>query len=125
MSLRGRARFLEHARPWWDIHRHRMAPEVAARFGAMVADGRIEIVAGRLVEARRVGDGAEVVLRRRGARVEEAFSVARIVSCKGVTSNPARNANPLVRSLFAAGLARTDPLRHRDRGRARLRDRRP
>ena len=111
MSPRRRARFLEHARPWWDIHRHRMAPEVAARFGALVADGKLEIVAGRLLEARRVGEGTEAVLRRRGAQAEESLSVARIISCKGVTSSPDRSANPLVRSLFAAGLARADPLR--------------
>ena len=111
MSLRRRARFLEHGRPWWDIHRHRMAPEVAARFAAMIADGKLEIVAGRLIETRRVGEGAEAVLRRRGARVEETLSVARIISCKGVTSSPDGSANPLVRSLFAAGLARVDPLR--------------
>ncbi len=110
MSLKRQGRFLQHARPWWDIHRHRMAPEVAARFAAMVEEGRLEIVAGRLLEARPAGDGAEVVLRRRGGRAEETLSVARIISCKGVTSSPERNANPVVRSLFAAGLARTDPL---------------
>jgi hypothetical protein len=35
-----RERFLRHARPWWDIHRHRMAPEIAARISAMIASGR-------------------------------------------------------------------------------------
>ena len=111
MSPRRRARFLEHARPWWDIHRHRMAHEVAARFAAMVADGRLEIVAGRIVATRREGEGVDIVLRRRGARAEETLSAARIISCKGVTSSPDGSANPLVRSLFAAQLARVDPLR--------------
>ena len=37
--------------------------------------------------------------------------MARIISCKGVTSSPDRSANPLVESLFATGLARADPLR--------------
>jgi uncharacterized NAD(P)/FAD-binding protein YdhS len=23
------ARFLRHLRPWWDVHRHRLTPEVA------------------------------------------------------------------------------------------------
>ncbi len=106
-----RERFLEHARPWWDIHRHRMAPEIAARIGAMVAAGEIEIIAGKIVEARRNGAGAEVVLRRCGSHRLETLHVARIISCKGVTSNPERSANPLVASLFANGLARADPLR--------------
>lgn len=111
LSPHRRARFLEHARPWWDTHRHRMAPEVAARLGTMMAEGKIEIVAGKLLEARRAGAGIEVELRRRGARTTETLTVARIISCKGVTSSPERSGNPAVQSLFAAGLARTDPLR--------------
>ena len=31
MTLRERAAFLRHLRPWWDVHRHRMAPAVAER----------------------------------------------------------------------------------------------
>ena len=36
-------RFLRHARPWWDVHRHRIAPEVAATVARLVAEGRLEI----------------------------------------------------------------------------------
>ena len=111
MTQRRRERFLEHARPWWDTHRHRMAPEVAARIGAMVASGQLEIVAGKIVEVRRNGEGADVALRRRGSQGVETLHVARVISCKGVTSSPGRSANPLVKSLFAKGLARADPLR--------------
>ena len=111
MTLRRRARFLEHARPWWDIHRHRMAPEVAARIGAMIAEGRLEIVAGKIVEIAPNDQGADVALRRRGSQTVETLAVARILICKGLTSDPDKSDNPLVASLFANGLARADPLR--------------
>src|SRR6202044_2975783 len=88
MTPRRRERFLEHARPWWDIHRHRMAPEIAARIGAMIAHGRLEIVAGKVGDAIPESDGVRVTLHRRGSRSLETLSVARIISCKGVRSNP-------------------------------------
>jgi uncharacterized NAD(P)/FAD-binding protein YdhS len=88
-----------------------MAPEIAARIGAMIAHGRLEIVAGKVVDGIPEGDGTRVTLRRRGSRSLETLSVARIISCKGVRSNPEQSANPLVASLFARGLARADPLR--------------
>jgi len=111
MTPRRRERFLEHARPWWDIHRHRMAPEVAARIAAIIAGGRLEIVAGKILDVSPAGEGASVAFRRRGSQVVETLGVARIISCKGVRSDPERSSNPLVESLFAKGLARVDALR--------------
>ena len=111
MTPRRRERFLEHARPWWDIHRHRMAPEIAARVQAMIARGSLEIVAGRLQDVVEHEGQAYVTLRLRGSRQLETLSVARIISCKGVRSDPEQSANPLVANLFARGLARADPLR--------------
>ena len=52
-------RFLRHARPWWDVHRHRIAPEVARQLHDWSADGRLEIVAGRIVaDARKQRTGS-------------------------------------------------------------------
>ena len=50
-------RFLRHARPWWDVHRHRIAPEVARTVAGLVGDGRLEVMAGRIVSARAEGEG--------------------------------------------------------------------
>ncbi len=111
MTPHRRERFLEHARPWWDTHRHRMAPHVATRIHAMIGSGRLEIVAGNMLEAVPAGDGARVALRRRGSQVVEHLDVARIISCTGVRSDPEQSGNPLIASLFANGLARNDPLR--------------
>ena len=35
MSLVQRRRFLRHARPYWDLHRHRMAPEIEEQMAAL------------------------------------------------------------------------------------------
>jgi uncharacterized NAD(P)/FAD-binding protein YdhS len=50
MPSRSRQRFLEHARPWWDIHRHRMAPEVGAKIRALQESGRLQILPGHLMK---------------------------------------------------------------------------
>jgi uncharacterized NAD(P)/FAD-binding protein YdhS len=39
-SVAERRRFLRHLRPWWDVHRHRIAPSIAARIERMMAAGR-------------------------------------------------------------------------------------
>ena len=61
-----RRRFVRHARPWWDVHRHRIAPQVAAQIADMVGEGRLEIVAGRIGAMREVEGGIEVEILRRG-----------------------------------------------------------
>jgi len=100
MPSQSRRRFLEHARPWWDIHRHRMAPEVETKIRALQESGE--------VDAKR--DGASVSIRPRASEVEVRLDVSRIVSCRGLTSDPRRSSNPLVTQLFAEGYARVDPL---------------
>jgi uncharacterized NAD(P)/FAD-binding protein YdhS len=110
MPIETRQRFLEHARPWWDIHRHRMGPEVERKIQSLLARGQLRILSGRLVEVNPEGDGASVAIRQRGTKLEFRLEVSRIVSCRGLTSDPRRSANPLVAQLLAEGYARVDPL---------------
>ena len=77
----------------------------------MIASGRLEIAAGKVLDVAPEGEGARVTVRRRGSEAIESLSVARIISCKGVRSDPEASTNPLVEALFASGLARADPLR--------------
>ncbi|PZU51073.1 MAG: FAD-dependent oxidoreductase [Sphingomonas sp.] len=101
-------RFLRHARPWWDVHRHRMAPEVAARVETMTADGSFRSLAARFLSARATATGAELAIRHRDGSTEE-LQVARVVNCTG-PGEIAGSDHPLVRSLLGSGLARPDPL---------------
>jgi uncharacterized NAD(P)/FAD-binding protein YdhS len=110
LPLRDRRRFLEHLRAYWDVHRHRMAPEISARVKKAIKEGRLTIVAGKLCSVEPNGTGANVHIRRRGGTVVETMQVAKIVECKGLVSDPSKTANPVMRSLFDQGLIRPDPL---------------
>lgn len=111
MPSESRRRFLEHARPWWDTHRHRMAPEVETKIKALIERGQLRILSGRVVEVNPQRDGgASVSIRPRGSAASFKLVVSRIVSCRGLTSDPRRTANPLVAQLLAEGIARVDSL---------------
>ncbi|MBZ9697084.1 FAD/NAD(P)-binding protein [Mesorhizobium sp. CO1-1-9] len=103
-------RFVEHTKAWWDIHRHRMAPEVYARVTEAVQSGRIRPLAGRVV-AVTPGDGFAVEVQSRHTQRIETFGVARIYDCSGIVRDISTSSNSVVRSLVDRGLARPDPLR--------------
>jgi uncharacterized NAD(P)/FAD-binding protein YdhS len=100
-----RRRFLRHLRPWWDVHRHRIAPRVAARIEAMRESGRLEVAAARV--ARVEGDRVTLA-RRGGGELRRRFDA--VINCTGPEGDVARIGDPLIRSLLASGLARPDGL---------------
>ena len=110
MTPAQKRRFLRHARVYWDIHRHRMAPEIAAALGALRASGRLRIVAGRIVSAEPCGEGVRVFISERGGEAAKAQTFARILDCTGLASDVTKSPNPLIRALLARGALRPDAL---------------
>ncbi len=82
-STAERGRFLRHLRPWWDVHRHRLAPQVWRRLHAIIDRGQLEVVAGKTLGFEERPDGVTVTWRRRGADAAETMTVQRIVNCTG------------------------------------------
>jgi uncharacterized NAD(P)/FAD-binding protein YdhS len=105
LSEAEKKRFLRHLRPWWDVHRHRIAPPVARRIEALRSSGRLEVAAGRM----KGGEGGEVTIALRGGgEIRRAFAGA--INCTGPEGRIDRVADPLVRQMIAAGRARPDSL---------------
>jgi len=104
-------RFLRHARPWWDVHRHRMAPEIHDRIEAAKASGQLSIYAGRLATIEENGAGARVRFVPRGTDRERAIQADYVIDCRGHSPDSQSTGNPLLRALFADGRLRPDPLR--------------
>ena len=103
-------RFLRHVRPWWDVHRHRIAPEVAGRIRRLVQLGQLEIVAGRVTDMWTDGQQLDVAIRRRGMKQATDHRFALVVNCTGPLGSISASEDPLIRSLFERGLARPDLL---------------
>lgn len=111
MSLPDRRRFLRHLRPWWDVHRHRVAGQVADRIDAARASGQLRILVGRVRQYMIDGDRAEVLYRPRQKDKLVPIEVARVVNCAGPGADYDRIPDPLIRGLLHDGVARPDPLR--------------
>ena len=111
LGMSARRQFLEHARAWWDVHRHRMAPQVRARIDAAISSGLLTVVAAKLCRIETAEQRATLVhYRRRGANVVETMEVDKIVDCRGIGITPFKVVNPVLCNLLERGLARLDPL---------------
>jgi uncharacterized NAD(P)/FAD-binding protein YdhS len=76
----------------------------------MIAEGRLEIVAGRIVTAQAVDDALEVEYRKRRASSLKSERFAYAFNCTGPLHSMARTKDPLLRSLLDAGQVRPDHL---------------
>jgi uncharacterized NAD(P)/FAD-binding protein YdhS len=111
MSLKERARFIRHLRPWWEVHRHRVPPAVSDRIETAIARGQLVPGATR-VRAMQVKDGSVLVTHRpRRAEADHHLEIERAINCSGPGCDYDRIADPLIGRLLDRGDIRPDPLR--------------
>jgi uncharacterized NAD(P)/FAD-binding protein YdhS len=103
-------RFLVEFQRLWDVHRFRMAPEVADRFEALQAAGRIRTESKAIVSLEPHGARVRAFLRSPGAADLDEVEVDRVINCSGAGTDLRRQAPPLLAGLLAAGIARPDEL---------------
>jgi len=111
MSLSDKATFLRHVRPWWDVHRHRLPPQVADRIAAACQAGQLTIQAGRIRSFACQTSGVAVTWRARRTGQIQTTTVARVINCAGPNCDYARISHPLIRDLLHSGAVRPDALR--------------
>lgn len=105
-----RQRFLRHARPYWDVHRHRLPSETLERLHDLRRADKLHVHAGRISKFELVGKKVRVTWRARGTGDIQTLLVDRVINCTGADYNPNRSSDPLMRSLLARGLVTADAL---------------
>ncbi|WP_232629996.1 FAD/NAD(P)-binding protein [Methylobacterium sp. Leaf118] len=108
LPTRERARFLRHLRPYWDVHRHRTAPPVAAAIADEIARGALTVRAGRLLAVEDEAAQAVVTLRLRGSERPERLAVQAMIDATGF-GRLADSRDPLLARLTERGLVRPGP----------------
>jgi uncharacterized NAD(P)/FAD-binding protein YdhS len=110
LSRQERRRFLRHVRPYWEVHRHRIAPEIASSLAAQMQSGQIATHAGRIMEYREDDKGVEVKYRERESGKLRRLRLDRVINCTGPESDCRRIESSLLSDLMLQKLVRPDPL---------------
>ncbi|MEI4486956.1 FAD/NAD(P)-binding protein [Frigidibacter sp. MR17.14] len=101
-----RQRFLRHAAPWWEVHRHRLPPASLRALEAARVAGQFRVLRAGFLGAEAGPAGLTARLAPWAAGVPDALNCAEIRDCRG--AGRIRAEDPLVRALFSRGIARPD-----------------
>ena len=104
-----RLRFLRHANAWWNVHRHRLAPDIRARFDEMQESSQVTVSAGRLHEIYSNGNQARVAYRDRHSDTLRQVSADWVVNCTGMEKCSISKV-PLLKKMSARGMIAGDAL---------------
>jgi uncharacterized NAD(P)/FAD-binding protein YdhS len=102
-----KARFLRHLRPYWEVHRHRMAPELWTALQSLVSSGGLRVVAARLTSIEPETNELAVSFRKRDGTTET-IDAGAVVNCTGPESDVRRLHDSLISDLLGRGLASCD-----------------
>lgn len=103
-------RFLCHLRPYWEVHRHRAAPEVAQLIADEMLSRQIQLHAGRITNSREDGQAVGITYRQRRSGEEYRLLVDRVINCTTPETDCRRLQDPLLANLLTRGIVRPDPL---------------
>ncbi len=108
LSIADQRRFLRHVVRQWDVHRHRIAPEVHAVLQAMLDRGQLRLHRGRLDTVMDDGRRLRVTTHTRDGRTDE-FDVDYVVNATGVEMRAQTMRNPLLHDVLGKGHAQPGP----------------
>lgn len=109
LSPQARLRVARHLRVFWDVHRFRIAPQVAGVLERRAGEGLFDLRAGYLAGAAAQAGGLTVRWRPRGTQALQQGCFDAVVVATGPAHGDIVCRNPVVASLAGAGLVGLDP----------------
>jgi uncharacterized NAD(P)/FAD-binding protein YdhS len=103
-------RFLRHLRAYWDVHRHRVAPQIGQMLAGEMGKGNVEVHAGRITNYSEDLDHIVVTYHERTDGESKTVRVERVINCTGPDANIRRIQDPLLKNLFQHNLVQPDAI---------------
>ena len=103
-----RRRFLRHVQPYWDVHRHRVAPASFDMFEQLCLSGQVQIIAGRIKGISLLKNKLLIHIKLRKTQSESTVEVSRIINCTGPNTNIKWMNERLLTQLTTSKLIQTD-----------------
>ena len=110
MSIEQRRRFLHRLRPFWEVHRHRMALSIGEQFGELRDCDWVRRVAGRIVSVQADADAVRLVVCERATERLVEINAAWVINCTGPAPSNSAASNPAIGSLLVDRWLRPDEL---------------
>jgi uncharacterized NAD(P)/FAD-binding protein YdhS len=110
LSLTERSRFLAGVRPFWEIHRHWMSPEITETIEGFRRNGTLEIAKAAVVSACADDDGVDITLFAADRSEKRRMRVSWVINCTGPGVHDRHSTHPILRPLLAEGVLVSDEL---------------
>ena len=108
LALAERQRIVRHLRPFWDVHRFRIAPQVEEALDQAIGEGRLSVLAASVRDAERDGEEIGVTLKlRNGSTLAKTFDA--VVVTTGPAHGGILQSQLWLSELAEAGWLELDP----------------
>lgn len=108
LPLEERRRLIRHLRPFWDVHRFRIAPQIEAVLDRRLAERSLRILAARIENIESASDGIALTIRPRNS-ASQILKAEYVINATGPDHAGLLTRNACLRSLHLQGLIEADP----------------
>ncbi|RRI01709.1 hydroxyacylglutathione hydrolase [Mesorhizobium tamadayense] len=108
LPLAEQRRVVRHLRVLWDVHRFRIAPQVAAVLDRRIAEGMLDYRAASIVDAEQIDGRIRVTLRPRRQRTRTTETFNKVVVTTGPAHADIFRTNTAIAALERLGMVRLD-----------------
>jgi len=105
-----RSRFLARLRHLWGVARHRLPLHVHDRIQNLRIEGKLKVIAGKIVSTRLGKGSVTVEFFNRKSKQTERIVVGSLINCTGPAGDVLETDNDLLKDLLSQGLVTHDKL---------------